>query len=382
MSDKQSTLSGIIKEKQSDESPKNQSFNENESSTIKEKRQLPQNPVEILKLTKSGGITLPKLIRSQLEEKQLFAFWKEDDRYILMPVKEYEIPDLNLLETKKKSNKVEDSDTKAKKTRKKRTAKQKPSTGPQPELTKYFPFPLENQEKIQNAVEASFYKLIEIPPKIDEVIERIKYIIINYGIGKTTNDSRLKHTIVLFIDDIISKVPEQDFTPILEYLSSKIVPNIDSTFLREQSLITLCGTTLKAQLPELALSLLRQVFAGIDSYDQEFAIMQGIKSIMKKLQSIDVPLSEDFQLTVQKNLSKFIIGKSKERFIEVSESSNNEQIILSTDNCLEIIELMQNFQMIDAAMEAAQKLLERIPPEDIHIEDVRAKVNSLRKHSR
>lgn len=186
----------------------------------------------------------------------------------------------------------------------------------------------------------------------------------------------------MFIDDIISKVPEQDFTPILEYLSSKIVPNIDSTFLREQSLITLCGTTLKAQLPELALSLLRQVFAGIDSYDQEFAIMQGIKSIMKKLQSIDVPLSEDFQLTVQKNLSKFIIGKSKERFIEVSESSNNEQIILSTDNCLEIIELMQNFQMIDAAMEAAQKLLERIPPEDIHIEDVRAKVNSLRKHSR
>ncbi|RLI61475.1 MAG: hypothetical protein DRO88_12990, partial [Promethearchaeia archaeon] len=183
-------INEVLKEKQN---PKEDVKTAQTSEAIEKKRQLPKNPVEILKLTKSGSITLPKSVRETCEEKQAFAFWKEGDTYMLFPVRDYEIPDLILAQNSKSKashkskDEMEGADGEKKKRRKKTRSKTKVPAGPQPELTKYFPFPLENQEKIQDAIEASFYKLTEVPPKIDEVIERIKYIALNYGTGKKTN---------------------------------------------------------------------------------------------------------------------------------------------------------------------------------------------------
>ena len=152
-----------------------------------QKRDLPKIPVELVKLTKSGSITLPKSIRAKLDEKQAFAFWLENDRYMLMPVKDYEIPDLKLAADILKEKKRRTSESgglgasgskTARKPRSKSKAKSQITSGLQPELSRYFPYSIENQEKLQDGIEASFYKLIETPPKIDEVIERIKYMII------------------------------------------------------------------------------------------------------------------------------------------------------------------------------------------------------------
>lgn len=349
------------------------------------KRDLPQVPVEIINLTKSGGITIPKNIREQMEEKQTFAFWQEEDRFILMPIKEYEIPDLQLVGASPTNQSDKSSSTKSskKKTSRKRkgTSSSKSSTGPQPELTKYFPYQIANQDKIQNAIEASFYKLTEDPPKIDEVIDRIKYIIINYGTGEKTNDSRLKHTIILFILDAIEKIPTQDFSTLFLYLDEKIVHNIDSTFLYEQSIIMLCGAALKASKNELALKFLQNTMETIDKYSQVYAIMQGIKSLVKTINRTETPLPEAFQIYIKDNLKKYVIADTIPQNLEGSEEEGpiRKKNPLNTDNCLEIIEQLEILLMIDAATEATQALLNRIPTEDVHVDTVRAKLNELSK---
>ena len=346
------------------------------------KRALPQNPVEILNLTKSGGITLPKSIREQLDEKQAFAFWMENDRYMLMPVKEYEIPDLKLvadIQKEKKRQTAESSGTEGSDSKQKRKSRSKSKTqitsGPQPELTKYFPYSLENQEKIQSGIEASFYKLLEDPPKIEEVIERIKYMIINYGTGRKTNDARLKHTIILFAIDAVEKVREHDLTPLLQYVGENIVDHIESAYLYEQSLVFLCGTALNIDQNQFAFSFLQKIFAVIDHYEENFTIMQGLKSLTKTIIQAEKPLTEEFQLYLRNGLRKYVIGP-----VLIGE---NEQIIhkypLTTDSSMEIIELLENLHMFDAAYDAANYLLGRIQTEDVHIESVRAKVNELAK---
>ncbi len=404
------------------------------------KRELPKIPVELLKLTKSGSITLPKSIREKLDEKQAFAFWFENDRYMLMPVKEYEILDLKLAadiqrEKKRRASESSGTDASGAKTKRKPRSKSKSkskaqsTSGLQPELSRYFPYSIENQEKLQDGIEASFYKLLETPPKIDEVIERIKYMIINYGTGKKTNDSRLKHTIILFVIDAVEKIRDHDLTPLLHYLDEKIVGLIQSAYLYEQSLIFLCGTALKIDQNQLAFSFLKKIFKVIDGYKENFTIMQGLKSITKTVIQADKPLTEEFQLYLHKNLKKFVVGPEiieESEDIELSEeiqpSEEREQIEpdeerelneamglselseeqeqseamdqaeldvqeeqnifhypLNTDSSLEIVELLEDLQMYDGAYDSAKSLLERIEVEDVHVESVRAKVNALAK---
>ncbi|MHA1672422.1 MAG: hypothetical protein ACTSYI_02235 [Promethearchaeota archaeon] len=399
-----------------------------------QKRDLPKNPVELLKLTKSGSITLPKSIREKLDEKQAFAFWLENDRYMLMPVKEYEIPDLKLAadiqrEKKRRASESRGTDASGSKTKRKPRSKSKTkaktqsTSGLQPELSRYFPYSIENQEKLQDGIEASFYKLLETPPKMDEVIERIKYMIINYGTGKKTNDSRLKHTIILFVIDAVEKIRDHDLTPLLHYLDEKIVGLIESAYLYEQSLIFLCGTALKIDENQLAFSFLKKIFKVIDGYKENFTIMQGLKSITKTVIQADKPLTEEFQLYLHKNLKKYVIGPELiEESEEIELSDEMEQIEpdeerelneametselgeeqeqneamdqveldvpeeqnifhypLNTDSSLEIVELLEDLQMFDGAYDSAKSLLERIEVEDVHVESVRAKVNALAK---
>ena len=82
-----------------------------ESEIETEKRSnLPKHPVEIIKMKKSGGITIPKKIRESLrendEEVVLFAFWQDENKLIFQQVKEYEVPDLTLVQSEKKKAEI------------------------------------------------------------------------------------------------------------------------------------------------------------------------------------------------------------------------------------------------------------------------------------
>ena len=44
--------------------------------------------VEILQMTKTGAITLPKELRDNLPEKAMFAFWRDMNRLVFQPISE------------------------------------------------------------------------------------------------------------------------------------------------------------------------------------------------------------------------------------------------------------------------------------------------------
>ena len=92
--------------------------------------------------------------------------------------------------------------------------------------------------------ESSFYKLAEDVPDTEEAINRIRYALINYTIGKSTNDGRLFNSVINFIADVVEKFKTPELERMLEFAADKITPNIKSKFLREQSNIALFTSAL------------------------------------------------------------------------------------------------------------------------------------------
>ncbi len=356
------------------EKPRIKPSNESELETEK-KKSLPKHPVEIIKMKKSGGITIPKKIRESLrendEEVVLFAFWQDDNKLIFQQVKEYEVPDLTLVQSEKK--KADPS-----KPRKKRSSKKKSKTsGPEPELAKYFPFQIENQDKIANALESTFYKLIEIPPKIEEAIERIKYVVLNYSTGSNTNDARLKNTIIFFIADVIEKNKDPSLKDVLVYAKENLISNIRSKYLKEQSLIILSVAAIGLEANEIAFELISNILRGIQLYTEPYAIMQGFKGTVKALTRSQLAINERIVEALQIAIINFIKGFNCPGKLEDDPPITHSKA--STDNALQLIELLQDLHLIEEAFVLAKELLAELPQEDIYIEQVRQKIADLKK---
>ncbi len=432
-------------ENETNEIPEIKSENQNQVKN----EDLPTHPVEIIKMRKSGGLTIPKKIREELKENEEdivnFAFWKEGNKLIFLKVKEYEIPDLKI---KGAESKTKNTETKAKKSPSKKKISKK--SGPQPEITNYFPFQIQNQEKIANALESTFYKLTEDPPKIEEAIERIKYVLINYSTGNNTNDSRLKNTIIIFLVDIFKKVNDPSLHQLLDYVNDKIVNSIASKYLKEQALIQLVSLAISANHYEMADQLSKNILIGISEYTEPYAIMQGFKGLVKSLVNIQHEIPEKVQLKIKNEIEKYIFSAQnpyifqkednndyeKEIVEEISvdnpidcdnesdESSKDEipiineeeieideneeelkessEIIeadlgkiptneinssikpypqLSTDNSIELVDLLKDLHMIEDAFSIIKRLQAEIPTDDIYIDQVRKKVLELRKEN-
>ncbi|WP_371804418.1 hypothetical protein [Candidatus Lokiarchaeum ossiferum] len=360
----------------------NQQNLENNKSVSEEpptKNKLPKHPVEIIKMRKNGGITIPKKIREQLVENEdealMFAFWQEDNKLIFQKVKEYEIQDLNLVQKEKKAS--NSSATNATKSPRKRTKKASTKAGPQPELSRYFPFQIDNQEKIASAIESTFYKLVEQPPKIEEAIERIKYVLINYSTGSNTNDARLKNTIILFLADVIEKTKEPSLIEILIYAKDNLIKNIRSQYLREQSLIILVVSALYLKADEVCIDLINRIIRGIQLYKEPYAIMQGFKGLVKELTKSQAPLEESVVNPIKDSILSFIKG-----FSCPGKNEDDPPIVhakLSTDSAVQLIDLLQDLHLIEEAETIAKDLLAELPTDDIYIDQVRQKISDLRK---
>ncbi|MHA1855004.1 MAG: hypothetical protein ACTSYY_03090 [Promethearchaeota archaeon] len=354
---------------------------ENETTEIK--ADLPKVPVEIVKLKKSGSITIPKKIRDKLQENQMFACWEENSKIIFQQIKEFQIQDLNLVKTKSSTTKE-----KAKKSKTaKRSKKKGKTTGPQPELTKYFPFQIDNQEKILSILESTFYILIEDPPKVKEAIERIRYIIINYTSGISRNDDRLKNTVILFISDIFEKITNEKLKELLNFAKENIVFNIHSKFLREQGLITLFITSIRANSTESEI-FLKNILEGISEYKEPYQILQGFKGLVRSIIKSKIELNDDLKFLIRDEMRKFILGYEETKPTvqikgETETAEEETEIIqiekLNTDNSLQLIELIEDMHLIEDAYKLADNLLKNIPPEDIKIEAVRTTLSRLKK---
>lgn len=361
------------------ENQQNLENNNNVSEEAPTKSNLPKHPVEIIKMRKNGGITIPKKIREALveneEENVMFAFWQEGNKLIFQKVKEYEIQDLTLVQKQKKAS--NSSTTDPTKTPRKRSKKASSKTGPQPELSRYFPFQIDNQEKIASALESTFYKLIEQPPNIEEAIERIKYVLINYSNGSNTNDARLKNTIILFLADVIEKTKESSLIEILIYAKDNLIKNIRSQYLREQSLIILVVSALNLEATEVCKDLVSNIIRGIQLYTEPYAIMQGFKGLVKGLTKNQLALDESIQNPIKDSIIDFIKGFTCPGKTEEDSQITHEK--LSSDNAVQLIDLLQDLHLIEEAEIIAKEVLAELPTDDIYIEQVRQKIADLRK---
>ena len=355
----------------------------------------------------------------------MFACWEHDSRIIFQPIQEFQISELNIAKTKSSSTK----DPARKKERSKRSKKIKKKTGgPQPELIKYIPFQIDNQDKILSILESTFYLLTDDNPKIDEGIDRIRYIIINYTSGVARNDDRLKNTVILFISDIIEKIPTQNFNDLIKFAQESIVSSIKSKFLREQGLITLFVTSIRANSEDTEV-FLKEILQGISEYTEPYAILQGFKGLVRSISKSELDISESLKFLIRDEIQKFIFGyeqpkkeiikedeeKVIKEEIEVSEEETEksdeeiedlsdeelkellkeeeieipkeviEEVVekeieqLNTDHSLQLIDLLDEMHLIEDAYSLTENLLRNISPEDIRIDAVRQTLSRLKK---
>ena len=314
----------------------------------------------------------------------MFACWEQDSKINFQPIQEFQIPELNIAKTKSSTTK----DPASKKQRSKRSKKiKKKAGGPQPELIKYIPFQIDNQDKILSILESTFYLLTDDSPKIDEGIDRIRYIIINYTSGVARNDDRLKNTVILFISDIIEKIPNQNLNDLIIFAKESIVSNIKSKFLREQGLITLFVTSIRANFEDAG-SFLKEILQGISEYTEPYAILQGFKGLVRSISKSELIISENLIFLIRDEIQKFIFGYEKpkkeiseEEEMDVTEEKTPENEIeqLNTDHSIQLIELLEEMHLIEDAFSLTENLLRNISPEDIRIDAVRQTLSRLKK---
>ena len=349
---------------------KKELMNEEKLDNSKKIHAIPDK-VDIIRLSKSGSITIPKKIRENLEENTNFAFWQEDNRFIFQILDEQEFQKIKAAQALSKEARIKRSST----TTKRKTTHQKTKknvSGPEPELTKYFPFQIANAELIKDGMENTFYILMEKPPEIEQSIERLKYIILNYSNGNKTNDSRLRNSIIILINDVIKKNTDPTLYQLLNFAYDKIIPHITSSYLKDQSLVHLflsSATVKNESISDLSEKILNDLFCNLENYQENYAIMQGFKIIVRSIKKEGLILSDALKFRIRDEIRKFIDGFSTDEI---------EHPPLSTDLTLEMIDLLKDLHLIVDANKWIEELLQNLPPEDMFIERVREKLKELR----
>jgi hypothetical protein len=338
---------------------------------------LPKQQVELIQMTKTGAITLPKDIRDKLPQKATFAFWKDMSRLIFQPISQQDIPNLNLaVEEKKEKQPKKRAEKKAGEEGEvgKKGERKKAIQGPQFEPAKYFLYEFDNQDKVSVAIESAFYKFAEQPPNLEEGVNRIKYVLITYIGGNSTTDSRLRNTMINFMCDVVEKFQIQE---LLAFMDEKIVFFIKSKFLLEQSLIKILCAALKVKNYEIMKKFLQEIFKSAESYPDTdlFAIMQALKKVVYEIIKVGVDIPQEIKGYIRDEFKKFISG-----FQSPGSNATDPPMIHSPfapDKVMELVELLEKLRLIEDAYNIAEELLMELKPDSKDIDRVRQKVNSL-----
>ncbi len=342
---------------------------------------LPDIKFDVVQLQKSGAVTIPKHVREKLGENPSFAVWMEEERVIMQKLTKEQLLEISLQkEMEKKTQAHSTSASGSSKSRtapKKKKTKASPKSGPEPELTTYFPFQFEHQDKIMEILESTFYILFEESPQVSESLERLKYGLIKFSTGKKTNDARLKHSYILFIKDVLLKNSSENLDPLLDFAYTKLLPQMHSRFLQEQARIELFFLASRRNLNELSNQLLSEILHGIELYQENYAIMQGFKNLVKPIQNDEFYLNPDLKYLIYNKIKEFIEG------FEIKPDEDSPAVVthpqMSTDNALELIELLVGLQLIEEAFQITQNLLDRLPPDDIFIDQTRKLLTKLKR---
>ncbi|TFF87168.1 MAG: hypothetical protein EU549_05255, partial [Promethearchaeota archaeon] len=241
---------------------------------------------EVIKKTKTG-ITIPKELRDLLfenDDNEVFfhlAVPNTKDKLILRILNEEEVVILN---SKVKRTKDEEE----KKTSKTKSSKKKSTEKNEPKWAEYFMYEFEAKEKVKPILESAFEKFAEEPINFDDAMGRVKYALISYLSSTKTENAKLYFSVLKFLVDIIENFNQPN---LIDWLYEKVVPNIESQFLYELSLLELIEISIKFKRLEIVKTFIHDILTNIDSYTKSemYNIMNSFSQLVKRVKSLDAP---------------------------------------------------------------------------------------------
>jgi hypothetical protein len=296
---------------------------------------VPTDECWLVKLTKSGGFTLPKELREKIHPQQNFALVVEGHELAFYMINEDDIPKLRL---SKKKVEVKPKAKKGKRGKKKRE-------GPEPDFPRYFHFEVQEQDKVQDALESAFYKFAETPPAIGEAMNIIIYCLTSFTKNHKMNDSRLRQTVIFFLCHIIEQFNQPQ---LIDFIQREILDEIQSPYLYQICLNQLAYTSFIMEKPDKVNEFITQSLDVIQKYDKSemYAIMDSFKHLTHTLTPI-----------IGKKLSKEDLGlvkSSLDSYLDKLEDISYQ---------IQYIEMLERMNFIDEAYNIAKVFMDKLEQE-------------------
>lgn len=306
--------------------------------TIEEKAPKIENhivPTEecwLIKRTKTG-FTLPKELRDKIHMQQNFALVFEHHELAFYMINEEDIPKLKLIHKKEEPKPKEKG--KGKRSKKK-------VEGPEPDWPRYFHFEVEDQEKVQDALESAFYKFAANPPSIGEGMNLIMYVLTSLSKNHKMNDARLRQTVIFFLCHIIEQFNQPQ---LIDFIQREILDDVESPYLYQICLNQLTYTSFIMKKPDKADEFITACVNMINKYDisEMYAIMDSFKHLIHILTPIEgTKIPKEDLSHVKSSLDVF--GEKLEDF----------------DYQVQYIEMLERMDFVEDAYSKAQLFLNRL----------------------
>jgi hypothetical protein len=296
---------------------------------------VPQEECWLLKRNKTG-FTIPKEIRDKLHPQQNYALTFEGHELSFHMINEEDIPKLRLARKKVVP--------KPKGKRGRRGKKKK--EGPEPDFPRYFHFELEEQNKIQDALESAFYKFAETPPAVGEAMNIVIYILTSFIKNHRMNDSRLRQTIIFFLCHMVEQFNQPQ---LIDFCQREIIDEIESAYLHQICLNQLAYTSFIMKKPEKADEFITKCIEIINKYDvgEMYAIMDSFKHLIHTLTPIQ-----------GKQISKEDLGHVKASLDEYVDKLED------IDYQIQFLELLERMGFREEAYDKTKYFMDKIDPEN------------------
>ena len=314
---------------------------------------------DVVKKTKTG-VTFPKELRESMFEEDEEIFFRiivpgEQNKIILEILSEEQAKEYS--EKFKAQKTLEKQDPYAIKEKKPRKSRKLV-----PLWSEYFVYNFDNQDKVQAILETAFDKFAEKTPNLEDAMGRVKYALVSFLTSTKTENAKLFFAVEKFVIDIIQKFDQPN---LIDWIFDKVIPNIESKFIYELSLLELIEVALITKRSEKAELYIFHVLKNIDSYEEAelYNTYNSFKQLVKKIISIEK--THNIERTAKIDLLL------KEKLMEYGEE------IQDNDYKIQVCELLEDLNYIELAYKLAKQIQLSLSPDSLKLEEVRKLVRRL-----
>jgi len=191
---------------------------------------------------------------------------------------------------------------------------------------------------------------------------RVKYALVSFLTSTKTENAKIYFSIIKFLVDVIEKFNQSN---LIEWIFEKIIPNIESKFLYELSLLEMVEISFKTKKFEKAELFIFYILKNIDQYPKSemFNIMNTFKQLVKKIKSIE----KETEIQRTEKIDRLL----KEKLLEYGEGVDD------VDYKIQIVEFLEDLEYIELGYKLAKDIQTSLPADSLRIEEVRKIVRRL-----